>query len=114
MVLDMRAENPCIKEMKVLTLPHRQKVSSCNYGPFDNGHIWMGLSDGLLLAFDYPSLKRTETILPFPCHKTPIKRILIDPTNHIIAVSQTGQVAAFTPFTRKVSYMYMELPRNPS
>jgi hypothetical protein len=48
--------------MKILTVPSKQKVTSTAFGPFDNGHIWLGLSNGWLLAFDYPSLQRTETI----------------------------------------------------
>ena len=60
LVLDIFSEK--ITSMKVLTLPKKQSVSSCAYGPFDNGHIWLGLSDGALLAFDYPGLVRTETI----------------------------------------------------
>lgn len=29
-------------------------ISAINYGPYDNGHVLIGLSDGLLLAFSYP------------------------------------------------------------
>ena len=64
-VVDIGKQPVCIGEMKVLTLLNRQKVCSCNFGPFDNGHIWLGLSDGWLLAFDYPSLRRTESIQAF-------------------------------------------------
>ena len=30
------------------------------YGPFDNGHILLGLSDGWLLAYEFPSLERVD------------------------------------------------------
>ena len=39
----------------------KQTINCVAYGPFDNGHILLGLSDGWLLAYEYPSLERIES-----------------------------------------------------
>jgi len=39
----------------------KQIINCVSYGPFDNGHILLGLSDGWLLAYEYPSLERIES-----------------------------------------------------
>jgi len=36
-------------------------INCLAYGPFDNGHILLGLSDGWLLAYEYPSLERVDS-----------------------------------------------------
>ena len=46
--------------MKVIS--HTGKILSTGFGPFDNGHIWLGLSDGKIIAFSYPGLEKTEEI----------------------------------------------------
>jgi hypothetical protein len=40
-------------------------ITCINYGPYDNGHILVGLSDGKLVAFDYLTLERLETVKIF-------------------------------------------------
>ena len=40
--------------------PH-VSINCVAYGPFDNGHILLGLSDGWLLAYEYPSLDRLDS-----------------------------------------------------
>ena len=37
-------------------------ITSINYGPYDNGHILIGLENGSLLAFDYLTLERLESV----------------------------------------------------
>lgn len=41
------------------------RINCINFGPFDNGHVMVGLSDGYLLAFSYPKLERLESIKVF-------------------------------------------------
>jgi len=36
------------------------QVTCLSYGPFDNGHVLLGLEDGQLLAYDYPQLQLQE------------------------------------------------------
>lgn len=40
-------------------------ISCINYGPYDNGHILIGLKNGILLVFEYPSLERIESVKLF-------------------------------------------------
>ena len=40
-------------------------ITCINYGPYDNGHVLVGLSDGRLIAFDYLTLERLESVLIF-------------------------------------------------
>ena len=49
-----------IEQLKILSFLDNQSVNCIAYGPFDNGHILLGLSDGWLLAYAYPSLERVE------------------------------------------------------
>ena len=50
-----------IEKLKILALAQKQQINCIQYGPYDNGHILLGLSDGWLLGFEYPSLKRVES-----------------------------------------------------
>jgi hypothetical protein len=36
------------------------EATCLEYGPYDNGHILVGLEDGQLLAYEYPSLENLE------------------------------------------------------
>lgn len=55
-------ESTEVEKLKILafTEPHVQ-VNSITYGPFDSGHILLGMSDGWLLAYEYPSLERVDS-----------------------------------------------------
>ena len=50
-----------VEKLKVLSFIDSQDINCVSYGPFDNGHILLGLSDGWLLAYEYPSLERVES-----------------------------------------------------
>ena len=58
-VLNLLLKN--IEKLKMLTFIESQSINCISYGPFDNGHILLGLSDGWLLAYEYPSLERIES-----------------------------------------------------
>jgi hypothetical protein len=47
-----------IEHLKILSFIENQTINCMTYGPFDNGHILLGLSDGWLLAYSYPALER--------------------------------------------------------
>ena len=50
-----------IEKLKVLTFLTPDTAINClEYGPFDNGHILLGLSNGWLLAYEFPSLERID------------------------------------------------------
>jgi len=51
-----------VEKFKILAfLPSDVTVTCVAYGPFDNGHILLGMSDGWLLAYEYPSLNRLDS-----------------------------------------------------
>ena len=51
-----------VEKLKVLAFMAADVAINCvEYGPFDNGHILLGLSDGWLLAYEYPSLERIDS-----------------------------------------------------
>lgn len=41
------------------------EITCINYGPYDNGHILIGMSDGRLIAFDFSTLERLENVVIF-------------------------------------------------
>ena len=59
MILNLN--NHRIEKLKILELAQKQQINCIQYGPYDNGHIMLGLSDGWMLGFEYPSLKRVES-----------------------------------------------------
>jgi len=51
-----------VEKLKILSFMQPDVSITCvAYGPFDNGHILLGLSDGWLLAYEYPSLDRIDS-----------------------------------------------------
>ena len=55
-----------IEKLKILSFMDPHTTIECvAYGPFDNGHILLGLSDGWLLAYEYPSLERVDSKLVY-------------------------------------------------
>ena len=86
------------------------RVTCVNYGPYDNGHILVGLDDGQLLAFDYPSLDSLESVQIF--EDEPISVITFDPTNYIFVGGKNGKVVALSYVDRKMHYLYMDLGKN--
>lgn len=41
------------------------EISCVNYGPYDNGHILLGLTNGTLIAFDFVTLEKLESVNVF-------------------------------------------------
>lgn len=79
MVFDYKKED--IEQIKVLEI-EGVSITALNFGPFDNGHIMIGLSNGEMMAFDLLTLERLENTLVFP-ELSPVTSIIFDPTNTI-------------------------------
>ena len=59
MIVDLKSGE--VEKLKILTFMEADTTINCvAYGPFDNGHILLGLSNGWLLAYGYPSLERVD------------------------------------------------------
>ena len=64
MVFNLESQE--IEKLKILSfIDSRTTIDCVAYGPFDNGHILLGLSDGWLLAYEYPSLERVDSKLVY-------------------------------------------------
>jgi predicted proteasome-type protease len=77
------------------------------YGPYDNGHILVGLSTGDFFAFDSLNLQKLFNIKLSDC---PITQITIEPTQLVlVAVSQTQEITAINFIQTKTQYIYLEI-----
>ena len=106
-VMTFNLENGDAEVIKVIDI-NDADITAVNFGPFDNGHILLGLNDGRLLAFDYLTLDRLETVQVFKNHQA-ITYISFDPTNYVFVGGSQGQVMALTYLERKMHYLYLEL-----
>lgn len=75
------------------------------YGPYDNGHIMVGLSNGLIIAFSSIDLTK---LYQFQIFSSQINNICFDPTNLVILSSINGDVAALSLLDNKVKYVYVD------
>lgn len=68
-----------MEKLKILSFmePH-VSINCVAYGPFDNGHILLGLSDGWLLAYEYPSLDRLDSKRVYMPHEEEQDGIVMD------------------------------------
>jgi len=104
MMFDRQLNQPSV--IKVIQSP--ASISSIKYGPYDNGHIMVGLTNGVLLAFSSTDLTK---LLQYELFQQPITSLFFDPTHCVIASSFTGEVAAVSLIENKVKYMYVDLGR---
>ena len=52
-VLSYKIQDRKPDKIKLLSfVQNAEQISSINYGPFDNGHLLLGLDTGYLLAYD--------------------------------------------------------------
>ena len=87
-----------------------ETITALSYGPFDNGHIMVGLGNGELLAFDYLTLNRLEKIQVFEEGEA-IKHISFDPTHYIFVSNNKGQVASVSFGDLRTKYLYVEFAK---
>lgn len=82
------------------------RIMSLKYGPYDNGHIMAGLSNGIILAYSAIDLTK---LYQYQLFSSPVTLITFDPTNYVIATSQYGDVAGISLIENKVKYVYVDL-----
>lgn len=97
--------------IKIIDLAESVTITCINYGPYDNGHIMVGLSDGRLIAFDFLTLERLETLRVFE-EGVAVTQISFDPTNYIFLGGANGKVTALTYLDKKTHYLYLDLGKN--
>lgn len=64
----------------------KTQITAINYGPYDNGHVLAGLSNGTLIGFDSITMKKLFKIQVFQDNQ-PINSIHFDPTQLIFMTS---------------------------
>ena len=81
-------------------------VTSLAFGPYDNGHVLLGLSTGNLIALDLITL---NVLLKIKVMSDSVTNIVFDPTNTVIVSGEGNEVASFSLVKRKHSYVYLEM-----
>ena len=82
------------------------EINAIKYGPYDNGHVIIGLSNGMLLAFSAIDLTKLFQSTIFDC---PIQGVCFDPTHLLIVSSVNGEIAIVSLIENKVKYLYVDL-----
>ena len=84
-------------------------ITCLEYGPYDNGHILIGLSNGVLVVYNSFDLTRMYQFALFSSN-TSIRNITIDPTNLIfVSAGDKGEVKAVSLVKRTHEYVYLEV-----
>ena len=81
------------------------------YGPYDNGHIVLGFSTGIISILDSVSLTKLFDKQIFAEGQC-VAGITFDPTNLVIATSEMGEVVSLSLVENRVKYTYIELGTN--
>ena len=82
------------------------RIMCLKYGPYDNGHVIAGLSNGMILVFSSIDLAK---LYQYKIFASPISQITFDPTNLVIVTSLYGDVGGISLIENKVKYLYVEL-----
>lgn len=98
--------------MKLLSfVQDSQQITSLNYGPYDNGHMLLGLDSGHLLAYDVNN--SFDLVFQMQLCHHPLTSIQFDPTQLIIVSSKaTRHVYAVSLIDKKFDYVYLEMGTN--
>jgi len=70
----------------------------------------VGLSAGTMIAFDFLTLERLETVKIFD--NVAINCIAFDPTNYIFVGGDNGKTISLSYVDKKLHYLYLDLGRN--
>ena len=84
------------------------KITSIKYGPYDNGHIVVGFSTGIVAILESISLTKLFDKQIFASGAGTVG-ITFDPTNLVIATAADGETVAISLVENKVKYTYIEL-----
>jgi hypothetical protein len=100
--------------IKVLRLPQldpfsNNAISSLNFGPYDNGYVMLGTTQGHLLVLDPKNLNRISSVRIFERHYEAITTINYEPTQVVFLGSNLGLVKAINFIPQQMSYVYLDL-----
>ena len=86
-------------------------ITCLKYGPYDNGHIVVGFSSGIIVLLDTLSLNKLFERQIFEIGNA-VKCITFDPTNLIIASTDDGEVVSLSLLESRVKYTYLDMGGN--
>ena len=111
-VLSYKIQEARPDKMKLLSfVQDAQQITSINYGPYDNGHLLLGLETGFLLAYDVTN--NFDLIFQMQICQNPLTTIRFDPTNLILVSSKTtNHVYAVSLIDKKFDHVYIEMGTN--
>jgi len=93
---------------KVKVFKPHHSIGCISYGPYDNGHILVGLAQGSIVAFDGVTMETVFSVQVFDGR--PVSRICFEPAQLILAACEDLQeVAAISVMQERVHYMYADL-----
>ncbi len=82
-------------------------VTCLGYGPYDNGHILVGMSNGRLLCFRSLDM---NLILSLQVFQQQIKHICFEPTQLVIlSCHASSEIVALSFIQKTMQYVYVEL-----
>lgn len=81
------------------------EITCVKFGPYDNGHIIVGLSNGIVLVFDSINLTK---LYEYKLFESAISQITFDPTHLVILSSINGEFAGISLIEDKIKYLYLE------
>ena len=100
-VLSYKIQDRKPDKMKLLSfVQDSRQITAINYGPFDNGHLLLGLDSGYLLAYDVNN--SFDLVFQMQLCQHPLTSISFDPTHLILVSSQaTKHVYAVSLIDKK-------------
>ena len=86
-------------------------ISAVNFGPYDNGHLILGLNTGMLLAFDV--VNNFELVFSMQVCPYPITQIEFDPTQLVlVSCAENKHIYAISLIDKKFEYVYLDVGVN--
>ena len=84
------------------------RITCVNYGPFDNGYLLIGLSNGILLGI---SLHEMEIIMQEKLFNCAVNEINFEPTNLVFVSSKERDLIALNLVKKEMHYVYLEIAK---
>ena len=108
-VLSYNVQEGRADKLRLLThVEDTRQITAINFGPYDNGHLLLGLATGVLLAFDV--VNGFDLVFQMQLCQAPLTQIAFDPTQLVlVSCATTGHIYAVSLIDKKFEYVYLDL-----